>query len=74
MVAGKIEVILPAGLHAGVHAEAGAGELQVLGNQADGLNLDIVRSTGPLTGGVLDLHLEVSFGTIVVFRNQSSGG
>jgi phage shock protein PspC (stress-responsive transcriptional regulator) len=74
MVAGKIEVILPTGVHAAVHAEAGAGELQVLGNQADGLNLDILRSTGPSTGGVVDLHLRVSFGTIVVFRYRTSGG
>jgi len=74
MVAGKIEVILPTGMHAGVHAEAGAGEMQILGNQADGLNLDIVRSTGPQIGGVVDLHLQVSFGPIVVVRYRTQGG
>jgi phage shock protein PspC (stress-responsive transcriptional regulator) len=68
MVAGDIEVILPRGVNAAVLAEAGAGELAVLGNHSDGLNVDARRTTGPATGGRLELNLAVSFGRILVYR------
>jgi len=70
MAAGYIEVILPRGVNASVHAQAGAGELDVLGNQSDGLNVDARRTTGPATGGRLELDLAVSFGRILVYRSS----
>jgi phage shock protein PspC (stress-responsive transcriptional regulator) len=73
MMAGDIEVILPRGVNASVHARAGAGQLDVLGNHSDGLNVEARRTTGPLGGGALDLDLEVSFGRILVYRSQAEG-
>jgi hypothetical protein len=70
MVAGSIEVVLPRGVHASVHAKAGAGELQILGNHAEGLNVDTERTTGPVDGGNLDLDVQVSFGRVLVYRSQ----
>ncbi|MDP9341731.1 MAG: PspC domain-containing protein [Actinomycetota bacterium] len=70
MVAGYIEVVLPRGVNASVHAEAGAGELAVLGNDSNGLNVDARRTTGPAAGGRLELDLAVSFGRILVYRSS----
>jgi len=69
MVAGSIEVILPRGVRASVHAKAGAGQLVLLGIHSDGLNIDEQRAAGPVAGGDLDIDLQVSFGRIVVYRS-----
>jgi len=69
MVAGSVEVIVPAGVPVHVDARLGAGAMSVLRRYSDGLSLH--RSAGQPAGlAALDVNVDVSFGRIVVFRAQ----
>jgi phage shock protein PspC (stress-responsive transcriptional regulator) len=65
---GELEVLVPAGVTVEVHAEAGVGQVDVLGQTDDGVSAEIDHVFEIAGAGRLQLDLEVGIGHVEVTR------
>jgi phage shock protein PspC (stress-responsive transcriptional regulator) len=75
VVAGDLDVIVPTDVTVTVTGRVGAGRLQLLDREDDGIQVEETRvfDAGP-DANALDLHLDVSFGQINVSRVPADSG
>lgn len=71
MGAGDIRVRVPSDLNVVVSAEAGAGSIQLFGSTSSGFGSGMTREHIVDSGPVLDLHVSVGTGDIVVTERNS---
>jgi len=72
--AGQIDVILPPGVGAQVHASAGAGEVNLLGRVDDGVNVSVDRTFVADPGaGTMVLDLRVGLGRVHLLQELPDG-
>lgn len=64
---GELTVVVPAGLTVEVHADAGAGLVEVFGGEEDGTSVEVDVTSGE-SADRLVLDLEVGFGHVEVVR------
>lgn len=66
--AGRLEIVLPAQTRVEVHAEVGAGviDLPAEDDAADGVDLSLDRAYGPVVGPTIHVDVRVGLGNVVV--------